>query len=256
MSDMATNNVSRVPAAESGVAAEHFKRRLSLETDCWDVHSTQGTKERGFVLLDVRSAELFEQGHLLGSVNLPHGEITAERLSGYAEDTLFVVYCSGPHCNGAQKAALRIAQLGRPVKEMIGGIEGWMDEGFKLVGHPNAHGTGVKLTIEKALRHLDEHRASFMEPCHQANFINLFRHGTLEIEICKPDKVDLQHLHDKDEVYFIAIGSGLFEHNGQRAPFKPGDVFFVPAGDDHRFVEFTDDFATWVVFYGPKGGEA
>lgn len=256
MARRAANTVLRIPPAVSGDAADHFERRLGLETDCWDVHATQGMEDRGFVLLDVRPRDHFERGHLPGAVSLPHAEITAERLAGYADDTLFVVYCAGPQCNGAHKAALRIATLGRPVKEMVGGIEGWKDEGFALARKPRARRAGVKLTIEEAERRLAEHRSRFASPCHEANFIGLFRHGTLEIEICKPHKVDLQQPHDKDEVYFVASGTGQFEHNGEREPFKPGDVFFVPAGDSHRFVDFSDDFATWVVFYGPDGGEA
>ena len=58
--------------------------------------------------------------------------LSAERLQNYPDGTLFVVYCAGPHCNGADKAAIRLARLGRPVKEMIGGITGWLDEGYAL----------------------------------------------------------------------------------------------------------------------------
>lgn len=65
-------------------------------------------------------------------MSLPHGRIIERNLSAYPDDTLFVVYCAGPHCNGADKAALRLAELGRPVKKMIGGIEGWRDEGFEF----------------------------------------------------------------------------------------------------------------------------
>lgn len=86
----------------------------------------------GFILLDVRSAKLFAQGHVPCAVDVPHATITADRMSEYPADTLFIVYCAGPHCNGANKAALRLAKLGRPVKEMIGGITGWRDEGFEL----------------------------------------------------------------------------------------------------------------------------
>jgi rhodanese-related sulfurtransferase len=70
---------------------------------------------------------------LLGAVSLPHGKINEQNLAAYAADTLFVVYCNGPHCNGADRAAARLARLGRPVKKMIGGVEGWKDEGFRLV---------------------------------------------------------------------------------------------------------------------------
>jgi rhodanese-related sulfurtransferase len=86
----------------------------------------------GFVLLDVRSPEAFAAGHVPGAVNLPHGRLVERNLAVYDEQTLFVVYCAGPHCNGADKAAVRLARLGRPVKKMIGGVEGWKDEGFSL----------------------------------------------------------------------------------------------------------------------------
>jgi len=65
-----------------------------------------------------------------GAINLPHGKMTERRMQEWAEDTLFVVYCAGPHCNGTDKAALRLATLNRNVKVMIGGVTGWADEGF------------------------------------------------------------------------------------------------------------------------------
>ncbi|KAB7531337.1 cupin domain-containing protein [Flagellimonas olearia] len=86
-------------------------------------------------------------------------------------------------------------------------------------------------------------------------FINLFEHGTLSVEIYKPEKVDLQQPHSRDEVYVVISGSGEFLNNGERTTFSQGDFLFVPAGVEHRFENFTDDFATWVLFYGPEGGE-
>ena len=138
--------VSRVstsaPAPPADVIA-HFSQLLSLETDCWDVYEAMEGKRVDFVLLDVRSPQMYATGHLAGAVNLPHGRINARNLASYPEDTLFVVYCGGPHCNGADRAALNLAKLGRPVKKMIGGIEGWKDEGFKLIENgaaENGHG--------------------------------------------------------------------------------------------------------------------
>jgi rhodanese-related sulfurtransferase len=121
-------DIAPVPAAE---AARHFSRLLELETDCWDVHVSLETG--GFVLLDVRSPDLFRRGHVRGAVNLPHARISERTLEPFPRETLFVVYCDGPHCNGADRAALRLASLGRSVKKMIGGITGWIDEGFPLV---------------------------------------------------------------------------------------------------------------------------
>lgn len=81
------------------------------------VMSATFVESDGFVLLDVRSPEDFHKGHVPGAVNLPHGRLTEHNLAKYASETLFVVYCAGPHCNGADKAAVRLARLGRPVKE-------------------------------------------------------------------------------------------------------------------------------------------
>ena len=113
-------------------AARHFESQLAFETDCWDVNHALKNRKPGFVVLDVRSPQLYAAGHVPGAVNLPHRQIVERSLEGYAENTLFIVYCSGPHCNGADRAALRLARLGRPVKKMIGGIEGWKDEGLGL----------------------------------------------------------------------------------------------------------------------------
>ena len=83
----------------------------------------------------------------------------------------------------------------------------------------------------------------------------LFQHGTLEVEMYKPDKVDNQTPHTRDEVYIVASGAGTFINGGERHEFETGELLFVPAGVEHRFVDFTDDFSTWVIFYGPEGGE-
>ena len=126
------SQVTRVPAAPSEIALARFQERLTFETDCWDVHASLQLEDPGFVLLDVRSKELFDAGHVPGAVHLPHAHLDEAHLADYAADTLFVVYCAGPHCNGATKGAIKLARLGRPVKEMIGGVEGWKDEGFDL----------------------------------------------------------------------------------------------------------------------------
>lgn len=124
--------VTAIPPAPSADAEAHFARRLAFETDCWDVHEALTGGSADFVLVDVRSIEAYAAGHIAGAVNIPHATMTAERMAEYAPETIFVVYCAGPHCNGANKGALRLARLGRPVKEMIGGITGWLDEGFPL----------------------------------------------------------------------------------------------------------------------------
>ena len=80
-------------------------------------------------------------------------------------------------------------------------------------------------------------------------------HGTLELGYYTPDGVDRQDPHDRDEVYIVNSGSGEFVVEEERTSFKTGDALFVPAFVVHRFENFTDDFAAWVIFYGPSGGE-
>ncbi|MGD9480983.1 rhodanese-like domain-containing protein [Shinella sp. G-2] len=117
--------------ASPAVAAEHFLRRLSVETDCSDVAAALRAGDADFVLLHViGSPEAYARQHVPGALHLPHRQISAERMAEWPEETLFVVYCAGPHCNGADQAALKLARLGRPVKIMIGGVTGWADEGL------------------------------------------------------------------------------------------------------------------------------
>lgn len=104
-----------------------------------------------------------------------------------------------------------------------------------------------RLTVSHAAERL---RAVAPQP-----FVELFRHGTLRIELYQPDRVDDQEPHDQDEVYVVISGSGEFVNGETRRPFEAGELLFVPAGVEHRFDNFTEDFATWVIFYGPVGGE-
>ena len=126
-----STSVTAITPAPSALAREHFAAELAFETDCWDVHEAIG-RGADFVLLDVRSPASFAEGHVPGAVNLPHGKIIESKLAAWPMGTIFVTYCGGPHCNGAARGALRLAELGRPVKIMAGGVTGWLDEGFEL----------------------------------------------------------------------------------------------------------------------------
>ncbi|ALN79082.1 MULTISPECIES: rhodanese-like domain-containing protein [Lysobacter] len=126
------NAVTEIPAAASELALQHFQSQFAFETDCWDTHEALQSGAPGFVLIDARSPALYAKGHLPGAISLPHRKIIASKMSAYPPSTLFVVYCAGPHCNGAARAAVRLAQLGLAVKLMAGGITGWLDEGFAL----------------------------------------------------------------------------------------------------------------------------
>jgi len=104
----------------------------------------------------------------------------------------------------------------------------------------------MQLSTETALAALQQSKNFFIE---------LFSHGTLSVEIYKPVEKDLQQPHEKDEVYIVISGEGEFINGDKKMHFKTGDFLFVPAGAAHRFINFSTDFATWVIFYGPKGGE-
>ncbi len=90
----------------------------------------------------------------------------------------------------------------------------------------------------------------------QAHYAEPLTHGTLRLGMYAPVGKDPQQPHEQDEVYIVMQGSGSFVVGDERLPFEPGDALFVPAGVEHRFEGFSDDFATWVIFYGPDGGEA
>jgi mannose-6-phosphate isomerase-like protein (cupin superfamily) len=104
-----------------------------------------------------------------------------------------------------------------------------------------------EFSIEQAAQLLNQQDGLFTE---------IFKHGSLVVEFYKPDKIDHQQPHDRDEIYVIASGSGTFYKEGISRKFKSGDFIFVPAGAEYRFEDFTDGFATWVFFYGPVGGES
>jgi mannose-6-phosphate isomerase-like protein (cupin superfamily) len=104
----------------------------------------------------------------------------------------------------------------------------------------------TRLTIKDSLEKLSHHHGTFIE---------LFSHGTLAVEIYKPEKADLQKPHTRDEVYVVSTGSGEFVCGSEKGSVGSGDVLFVPAAVEHRFLNFTDDFSVWVFFYGPEGGE-
>jgi rhodanese-related sulfurtransferase len=121
------------PAADPADAHAFFSRKLSYETDPSDVHADLTNDVSGFIVLDVRSPEAYAQSHVPGARSLPHATIDAPTTADLDRGTLLVVYCWGPGCNGATKAAAKLSALGFRVKEMIGGIEYWVEkEGYPV----------------------------------------------------------------------------------------------------------------------------
>jgi rhodanese-related sulfurtransferase len=130
--------VNEHPAADPEAARTHFLARLSVETDPADV---QLDLERGpdrIHVVDVRSAEAYDECHVPGAISLPHRSIDAQSTAALGRDRTVVVYCWGPGCNAAQKGAVRLAALGFRVKEMIGGLEYWRREGHAVEGSAGA----------------------------------------------------------------------------------------------------------------------
>lgn len=103
-----------------------------------------------------------------------------------------------------------------------------------------------RITLESAAAQL---------PDSPLRFVTLLRRGSLSVELYAPRGHDPQQPHKQDELYVVMSGSGEFVNGDERHPFGPGDVLFVPAGVEHRFENFSADFQTWVIFYGPEGGE-
>ncbi|SHN25302.1 rhodanese-like domain-containing protein [Cryptosporangium aurantiacum] len=123
--------VTRVPAADPTEAVARLAERFRFETDCADVASDLAHGVEGFVIVDARSPEKFAAGHLPGAVNLPTRTISEATTAGLDRSLVYVTYCDGPHCNGSTRSALRLAELGFRVKEMIGGFHFWT-----IDGHP------------------------------------------------------------------------------------------------------------------------
>lgn len=122
---------STAPAAPERAAA-HFAARLAHQTDVSDVHADLAADVRDLVVVDSRGTTAWQQGHLPGAVHLPTAEIAARAAELVPTTAVVVTYCWGPGCNGATRAALAFARLGYRVKEMIGGYEYWVREGFTV----------------------------------------------------------------------------------------------------------------------------
>lgn len=106
-----------------------------------------------------------------------------------------------------------------------------------------------RITVAEAAALLPEQRAD------QLRFATLLKRGSMSVEFYAPQGRDAQQPHPQDELYVVVAGRGEFVNGGARQPFGPGDVLFVAAGVEHRFENFSADFQTWVIFYGPPGGE-
>ena len=126
------SRVLDIPPASQADTQAHFLNKLACETDPSDVYTDMQNQKDDFTFVDVRSMEAYRDGHAKGAINIPHIDMTEERMIGFSKGDVFVVYCWGPGCNGASKAAFKLSGLGFLVKEMIGGIEYWEREGYPV----------------------------------------------------------------------------------------------------------------------------
>jgi rhodanese-related sulfurtransferase len=135
MTDVPT--VTAIAPASPQAAYAFFASRLSFETDCADVHHDLYRTDRAFVLLDARSERAYGDGHVPTAQSFPHTRIAADSVRHLPRDVTLVTYCWGPHCNGATRAAMKLAALGFSVKEMAGGYDGWRHEGYPIERNTN-----------------------------------------------------------------------------------------------------------------------
>ena len=126
------SRVLEIPPAPAKDAHRYFLNKLACETDPSDVHADIENKKNDFTFVDIRSCENYKKKHAQGAINIPHKDMTEERMSVFPKGEIFVVYCWGPGCNGASKAAYKLSGFGFAVKEMIGGIEYWEREGYPI----------------------------------------------------------------------------------------------------------------------------
>lgn len=112
-------------------AAQHFQTKLDFETDSWDLNEMRRGGEN-VVIVDARSPGAYAEEHLPGAISMPHRGMTEQTISQLDRGALFVTYCDGVGCNASTKGALRMAELGFRVKELIGGLDWWKRDGYPV----------------------------------------------------------------------------------------------------------------------------
>jgi len=126
------SKVLEYPALAPAAAAAHFRNALCRSTDPSDVHAGLEDGEPDFIVLDARSPRDFDRGHVPGAINIPHRQLDATTTARLPKDRLVVTYCDGIGCNASTKAALKLAELGFAVKEMLGGLDWWRRDGHAV----------------------------------------------------------------------------------------------------------------------------
>lgn len=129
------SSVLTFPVASAQQSLDYLRHKLAFYTDAWDLAEDLAQGVTAIVAIDARSADAYRNGHICGAVSFPHRTINADSTAHLERGTVYVTYCDGIGCNGSTKAALKLAELGFQVKELIGGLDFW-----KRDGHPLAWG--------------------------------------------------------------------------------------------------------------------
>jgi rhodanese-related sulfurtransferase len=134
------------PCPEPPEAAAALRHRLAVTTDASDLHTDLANGVRGIVVIDARSRESYAKGHIPDALCLPHREMMRESTAGLDRSAVFVVYCDGIGCNASTKGALRLTELGFKAKELLGGLEWWVRDGYAVAVGADAGsgGPGVR----------------------------------------------------------------------------------------------------------------
>jgi rhodanese-related sulfurtransferase len=128
--------VLEFPAATPQQTHEFMRAQLAFHTDVWDVFEDLQRGFAGIVVLDTRTAAQYASGHIPGAISLPHRSISADSTAGLDRGKTCVVYCDGIGCNASTKAAFRLSGLGFQVKELLGGLDFWIRDGYPLATGP------------------------------------------------------------------------------------------------------------------------
>lgn len=121
---------------------KHYEDKLSYEIDSWDLNQSI-LNDKNVVIIDVRSSEIYNITHIPKSINIPHRTINEETTKDLDKSSLYVTYCDGIGCNGSTKGALNMAKLGFEVKELIGGLDWWIRDGYETHGVKDKRGIGI-----------------------------------------------------------------------------------------------------------------
>ncbi|WP_028448298.1 rhodanese-like domain-containing protein [Chitinibacter tainanensis] len=133
--------------ATPGAAAEFFAAQLQFRTDPADLAADLLAKAPEIVVLDTRSAEIYQAGHIPGAISFPHRTMTATSTAQLDRSKVYVCYCDGIGCNGSTWGAYKMAKLGFQVKELIGGIHWWQQDGYAV-----ATGTEPGVLLDEGIR--------------------------------------------------------------------------------------------------------